>query len=438
MIKIRSCLKNVFNLLKQFNVIFNIKSLKEGYFYGGCILSFLIPFNQFVSSCSIVLWLVLSLLSFNKKNINKNNLFLLLPLIYIIYIGSLLYSENEAFYVFERKLSLIAFPLIFFLHKYTGKQQLMMHKLFILGVFVSGLICLSYSIYNSFNIIGGQLVFRANVIAGKDFFESVNFGGNYFFGSHFSIFHQTVYYAIYVCVAIVMLLWKKHVFSKRYRTILLSFFLLLLFLISNKANLLIVCTILIYKLIPYFREVSVVGKITALLASVVFFIFFFFANPRMGASARNILNKGITVENSARYGYSLRLLSWDSAIKLIKESPVFGYGVGDAQDELNAIYESKDYIWPLKRSLNAHNEYFQLWIEVGILGVILFLSIFVILFKYRAQDHQGAWIFPILIILFINAFFESYLNRYSGLLITSYLYCLIISNYNPKNFSFEN
>ncbi|MGS2738802.1 O-antigen ligase family protein [Sinomicrobium sp. M5D2P17] len=403
----------------------------NGYVYGACLFAFLLPFNQFVSTFAIVLWLLLSITSLKKENINKNRLLGLFPLLYILYGISLLYSQNESFYILERKLSLIIFPLLFFLHKYHEHQRKAILRMFIYGLMISGLLCLMIAIFKSSHFENGVLYFKANVEDGRGFIESIMYGGNYFFGNYFSVFHQTVYYAIYLCVGVAILLWGKRIFEKKTRTALLFFFIMLLFLISNKASYLVLFAILLIKL-TFTDTLTVKRKFIIIITVLIVSIAFNFVNPRMGLSLRKILTKGIELEKTARYDYKLRLLSWDAAITLIKEEPVIGYGVGDAQDYLNDVYEQNGYVWPFKWSLNAHNEYLQLWIETGIFGVVIFLIILFVLLRHGIYNHRNSLALSIFIIFFMNALFESYLNRYSGISFFSFMYCFIISAFNYK------
>src|SRR5690606_21768175 len=103
---------------------------------------------------------------------------LLFPLLYLLYFISLLYSENDAYTILERKLSLVVFPLLFFLHKYDVNQRKLILKVFIYGLLISGVVCLFVALYRSINIENETIVFKANVLEGKGFIESIMYGGN--------------------------------------------------------------------------------------------------------------------------------------------------------------------------------------------------------------------------------------------------------------------
>lgn len=66
-----------------------------------------------------------------------------------------------------------------------------------------------------------------------------------------------------------------------------------------------------------------------------------------------------------------RFVFWQDAFKVVKEHPVFGLG-GGAFEETNRRYQSYFY-----SSTQAHNHYVQMWTEVGTVGLIIFLSLWV-------------------------------------------------------------
>lgn len=408
-----------------------LRELKhKGYVWGACIFALLLPFNQFMSSCGIGLWILLSIISFNRADLSKNKSLLLFPLLYLLYFVSLLYSENDAYTILERKLSLVVFPLLFFLHKYDVSQRKLILKVFIYGLLVSGVVCLLVALYRSINIENETIVFKANVLEGKGFIESIMYGGNYFFGDHLSIFHQTVYYAIYLNLGIAILLFNNLRLNIKWRMVLILFFAGLIFIISNKANIIVLMGIFLVKLI--FSNLNIKSKVFCFAVLSLGGLFILYNNPRISNSLVQFKENGFTINKDSRYDYKTRILSWDAALTLIKSKPLFGYGAGDAQTELNKVYKEREYIWPYKRDLNAHNQYMQLWIETGFLGLAVFLLILYVLFRYGLRKSRNVWILCAFIILFINAIFESVLNRYSGISMISFLCCFVFSEINKK------
>ncbi len=404
---------------------------KEGYYYGALLYAFLVPFHQKAATLALILWAVLSLMNFDKSAIEKNRSLWLLPLLYLTYLIGLLTSGTASFGFLETKLSFLIFPLIFYLHKYTEVQRKNILKALVFGVIFSAVICFIYALHRSVGISEGTLVFAPNVLEGKGAIESILYGGNYFFSDFFSIFHQTIYYALYVTAAMAIVLFRKDLFSKKTRLILALFFVLLLFLISNKAAVISVVAILFLKISTL--EISWYKKGASFLIAAICIGVFLWMNPRTRESLEKIADEGLTLDKNGRYGFKTRLLSWSAASALVKEEPLAGYGVGDTQKKLNEMYEQKEYIFPLKKSYNAHNLWLQTWLENGLIGLLVLGLLFFSLFRAGFKDtYFWGFTLALIILLFVNSFFESIFNRFSGISFFAFLTCYVLTNTNRE------
>lgn len=106
--------------------------------------------------------------------------------------------------------------------------------------------------------------------------------------------------------------------------------------------------------------------------------------------------------SSHRYGNGTQ----DSALDLIKENPITGYGYGEQL--FYKIYNERviDYPdWVFKQSIGPHNTVLSIWFAAGIFGLIatlyLFVSIFIYLFNgYRNNTVKDG--FLILMLIFIG------------------------------------
>ncbi len=400
---------------------------KNGYFYGALIYVFAIPFHQKIVTIAIGLWAILSFLSFKKKNYSKNSHLLLLPLLYLLFGIGLFTSDDPLFRFLETKLSFLIFPLIFFLHRYDTVQRDKMLKTFVYALTVSGIICLVYATYRAVSFQNGELTFAANVLEGREFMESILYGGNYYFGKFFSVFHQTVYYGLYIAIAIVILLFRPDLFTIKRNVILALFFIGLLFLISNKSAILTLGVILLVRALTLktsrYRKAAGLAIVGLVIGVVIM------ANPRTRGSVYKIVNGGLKIDKNARYGFAPRILSWDAAIDLIKERPFMGYGAGSVQEKLNEIYQKKGYTFPLRESFNAHNLWLQTWLENGLLAVLTLGLLFFILFRVGGYDINFlGFTLALVAVLFVNSFFESMFNRFSGISFFSFLACYILTN----------
>ena len=404
---------------------------KELFFIGALTYTFLIPFHQKLATLAIILWVLLSIFNFKKFNTNKNWKWMLLPIFYFLYFIGSFTAETPNFGFLETKLSFLIFPILFFLQNYTTHQRTKMLRVFVLGLLVSGLLCFVFACYQSISIQEGSFFFRANVLEGRDFIEAILYGGNFFFGDHFSIFHQTVYYAFYLCSGIAILLFCPNIFSKRYRWILLLIFTLLIFLISNKASFIALAILLIFRLAT--MKISFFKKVVGLILVLGVVSVFIMTNPRAKDAVQKVIDGELVLDKNARYGFKTRILIWDAALTLIKEKPIWGYGFGETQLRLNEIYKEKEYQFVLKETYNAHNLWLQTWLENGLLGLLLLLAIFITVVQkaIKLQKYQNIVLALILIVL-VNSLFESIFNRFSGVSFFCFLVCFIFSEPEEK------
>lgn len=65
-----------------------------------------------------------------------------------------------------------------------------------------------------------------------------------------------------------------------------------------------------------------------------------------------------------------RILSWTNTWELVQQHPFTGVGVGDYEQEIQAIYTRNNPDFPV----NSHNHYLFVWATCGIWGLLLFVS----------------------------------------------------------------
>lgn len=72
-------------------------------------------------------------------------------------------------------------------------------------------------------------------------------------------------------------------------------------------------------------------------------------------------------------GANSRLAIWSNGWEVIQSSPILGTGLGDKKEELFAQYERNRFAFALRTSKNLHNNYLDVWMSTGIIGLILFV-----------------------------------------------------------------
>jgi len=127
-------------------------------------------------------------------------------------------------------------------------------------------------------------------------------------------------------------------------------------------------------------------------------LFSFFLLITLIYSTDNPLNRSsITAAERAistfdMQGSSLRtrLLIWQSTLDMIKEKPLLGFGLGTfplhyLNYQAEILQRIPDYLNFVGKAGEAHNEYLQIWAEMGIIGLLSFLLIFMIFYKTKVN-----------------------------------------------------
>jgi len=414
--------------------IFDLKRRERTWVFLLSLFAFCLPLHQKWSTLVLLALVAISLVMRKEKKTFWNLPFFLPPLLYLIIALSLLYSEQWEFRYLEQRASLVAFPVVFSAVGLIPKDRKRVFEYFIWGCAAAVMICYGVAFYNSLSFLAGELIFKPVVNDEFSFMYAVVRDGNYFFSTHFSIFHQTTYFAIYLNVAIALILafsfWKK----SKIHLFLLLLFSLSIFQLSSKISILI--CILIFLIYGLYRVKGTINR--GLFVAIIFSIgtVFILNNPRGKIMIEALVEKGFKIEPGERYGYGLRLMSWDAAMTVIFNNPILGVGIGDTQNELNAVYLKKEYTHPLKESLNAHNQFLQILLVSGLLGFLTFLAIlYSLVQKSRFSIFMDFRFFNTLFLIMITLsfLFESVLNRYSGISFFFFFYYLMITQEERKS-----
>lgn len=131
-------------------------------------------------------------------------------------------------------------------------------------------------------------------------------------------------------------------------------------------------------------------------------------------------------------GANLRIAVWKCAWTVIKDHIVFGTGLGDKMDVLKKEYAKKGFVFGIQTNRNTHNNYLDIWLSLGITGLIIFLTGFIAypLFKcFRTSDWFGA-IITISFTLWL--FSETYMDRTMGNTLLAFFAAFISSYKKPK------
>jgi O-antigen ligase len=148
----------------------------------------------------------------------------------------------------------------------------------------------------------------------------------------------------------------------------------------------------------------------------------YFSNPEQFVKSREMNTSG-TEE---------RLIMWTVSSQEIANHP-FGVGTGNIDPYLAKRLNSYGLSKLASKNYNPHNQFLQTALEVGVISVLL---LFFGLFLWMSLAiKNGFWPLTILVFNFIfNSLFESMLQRQSGIVFYSFMFCLfILISLNKKN-----
>lgn len=108
-------------------------------------------------------------------------------------------------------------------------------------------------------------------------------------------------------------------------------------------------------------------------------------------------------------GLAARLLIWDSALELIREKPVIGYGLVQSKEALIEKYQEKGFQIGVKERYNAHNQYLESMLSAGIIGLLLFIGL--LFYPLRAACRERKLLLLLMVLHYmLQSFVESTLT----------------------------
>ena len=387
------------------------------------LIALTLPFAKFTPlfiGLLFINWLVEGALLAKTQVLLKNKFALIFILLYVVHLVGLLYTSNldSGFFDIEVKLSLLIFPLIIVSKPFSKKQTSYIFIAFIIGL-----------IYASFYML--SRAFSIYFITGE----------NAFFYQDLASHIHTSYISMYLNVAIVWLIINvikeksggKSI-SNVASSVIIIFFTILIVLLSAKSGLLtlglIVVGLIVYFL--FYKKKYLFGLIGILLIIIGFFSIKTMA-PKVMFRVDNFIG-AITSKNDSETieTTSLRMLIWESSNQIIKNNFLIGVGTGDAKDALNKEYENNYIDNALKHNFNAHNEFYQVFIALGLIGIVLLcVSLFYPLIgAYKFKDYLYA---AFLLIIILNFCSESMLETKAGVMFYAFFNSLLCFKKTENN-----
>ena len=176
-----------------------------------------------------------------------------------------------------------------------------------------------------------------------------------------------------------------------------------------------------YELIHHFKK-----GILLLFISILMFVFLL-VSPFKHLAFERMSSTQFYLENNSSTNLNERfprLIVWENTIEIIKENELFGVGIANTNEVLKTRYEQIGFGKGLKGNFNAHNQFLEVLLASGWIGLASLWSIFMFLI-YKAIIYKSHYMLHFLaIIIFymsIESYFESQMGLFAFVLIASVL-----------------
>jgi len=369
------------------------------------LIAFTLPF-KFLVNIFIVIALLAWLFNDPYKALFAKNkfrgIFIAIIAFYFLHILSFFYTSNiqETFTNLETKISLVIFPLIFYTGNYAWPQMKFFVKCFVMGCLVCCFLCLGRAAYLSLD--GAE---------------------NYFFYEKLSWFQHPSYLSMYLTFCCVALL-QKNMFTRFQNILLLLFFTFFVLLLSSKTGIAIHFLFLLLVGISYFFKRGSYLKVFIFTVSVIsaLMVLVYTIKP-LKERFRNVMTalRVDKVDKTATESTAVRMLIWGEAKEIIRNNPMLGVSPGDANDALYESYKQNGLTGAYERKLNAHSQYFQTGVGLGLVGLASLMTLFIL----PVFNKPRRLLVFFLLITAVNFLTESMLQTMAGSIFFGYFYALL-------------
>jgi O-antigen ligase len=376
-------------------------------------------------------WIIENRIPKFKTLMNSRTAFLTFLLFLSFYLWQLVgifYSPDKSvgwYYLFSR-LSLFLFPLVLLIPvEKIVKNGLLLLRLFALSTTFFILSCFGFAFYESISLLNGKLIFLPHLPG--------EWWMNYFYSSQFSINQHPSYLALYVILSVFIALeaWFDLTLKTTRRIFWLlgaSLLVVSVHFLSSRSGI----TVLIL-LLPAYLLIKLYRKLKFLIIGIIIIVTLLFVFLTVKTNIRlNDLYHG--VRSGAIKKMALkdeRIVIWNAALNPVRENLILGVGTGGVDLVMSKEYLKIGAKELLKGRYNIHNQYLEILLENGLIGLILFLAM--IGYMIYISISQRNLLYGIFIITMLVFFiFETGLNRLQGVAFFSLFSFLFIHVNNPS------
>jgi O-antigen ligase len=196
---------------------------------------------------------------------------------------------------------------------------------------------------------------------------------------------NAIYLSAYCVAAITWLLYFGYINNRliKLKKIVVipvcSYLCLVVFLLSSKMVIFILLLILVFFILYIGFVNKKLGIAVLLLVSItVAGIIVLNRLPYLRWRISVTKIKDYNGEKDDQNGVAVRMIIWKSALELIEERPLAGFGIRGAKEAMLEKYKAKHFDLGLTNKFNCHNQYLETTLRSGVIGLAILLSMLMI------------------------------------------------------------
>ncbi len=357
---------------------------------------------------------------------------LLFVLLYLAYTVGILFTDHmgEALGYLEKKLVLVLFPLLF---SFRFQRRLDLRPV-TLGL-----------------VLGTIVMTLLAIIHATQLYRLTNDFNNSFGSSHYSYIHHPTYFAGMVTITLLMVREGAQNKWKGFNSWTLgAYFLLtclnLLFCFSFASLIFFFLVIAVTLAVYFYKRLPRYLFLALIVLLPILPVAAYYGNVHVQIEMDNAATDlGVYVRDpntvfekirSNPSGNQTRLLMWTVSTQEFLEHPM-GSGTANFDDKLGKRLRDKGLADYAEFKYNPHNQFLQVAVEIGVFGLLIFLSIFVCYFR-MAKKYRFGLLFWLTLNLAFNCLFESMFQRQSGIVFYVLLFCLFTVYLQNRKSPYQN
>lgn len=398
------------------------KTYLKARYYNVMFIAAVMPFGGGLVAMGVALlfinWLMEGKFKYKFSNIHYPRLTVYFALLYFVYLAGLIYSSNMEYglHDLETKLSILICPVVFLISRDIDPKSIRKILLaFVVGCLAAFLTCLLIVFIN----------------------DGVSDPGNFLY-TKLSYFIHAGYFSMYISFAICIVLFflKAKLYKSNLQMFgwisLIVFFFIAQVMLSSKTGL--ISSVLIFIIAGgyiIFEKRKIIFGVSIILCAILFVAVAINKIPMLESRMQTMqqVNDIAHVDKASTESSAARLLIWSASFDIIKENYLAGVGTGDVKDVLMIKYKEKEMTGAYEHELNAHNQYLQTFIALGIVGFSVLLVNLMVPLLYSFKGKKYLYVFFLALIIF-NFMTESMLETQAGVIFYAFFNSLLLASGN--------